>query len=285
MVTLKLFEETFSEEETIHSNREKNRLNIFISDSKDIKILLAKEYRERLRDRPLRPDLQNIKQRRKLIFQTRLNQAIKNKSPDWNISEINFVLSNLKNNISRDHEGFLNELFKFSGEDIKHSFIQMFNRLKDEQKIPLYMLFALITTIPKRGLNSSMLTDERGIFRCSVIRTILMRLIYNRNYKIIDNNMSDCNIGGRKGKGCRNNLFIINGIIHDVLSSTRKKPVLLQIYDYSQMFDGINLEEAICDMFEVGVRDDSLGLLYEANREIKMSVKTQYGLTEKQFIP
>jgi hypothetical protein len=41
----------------------------------------------------------------------------------------------------------------------------------------------------------------------------------------------------RKQKGCRNNIFIVNGIIHDVMSSKSKNPVLLQIYDYKQMFD------------------------------------------------
>ena len=49
--------------------------------------------------------------------------------------------------------------------------------------------------------------------------------------------MSDSQMGGRKGKGCRNNIFIINGIINYVLRSRKKKPVMLQIYDYAQMFD------------------------------------------------
>ena len=72
-----------------------------------------------------------------------------------------------------------------------------------------------------------------------------MRLIYNQKYPEIDSKISDCQMGGRKGKGCRNNIFIINGIIHDVMSSKRKEPVLMQIYDYRQMFDAMFLEEAI----------------------------------------
>ena len=60
--------------------------------------------------------------------------------------------------------------------------------------------------------------------------------------------MSDSQMGGRKGKGCRNNIFIVNGIINDVLKSRKKKPVMLQIYDYAQMFDSINLEQAISDV-------------------------------------
>ena len=51
-------------------------------------------------------------------------------------------------------------------------------------------------------------------------------------------------MGGRKAKNCKNNIFIINGIIHDVLKTKKNKPVLLQIYDYSQMFDSVNLKKS-----------------------------------------
>ena len=84
--------------------------------------------------------------------------------------------------------------------------------------------------------------------------------------------------------GCKSNVWIINGIIHEVLKSTRMKPIQLQIYDYKQMFDSIDLEEAISDIFDVRVDDDSLVLIYKANKEIKMSVKTTSGLTERQTL-
>ena len=53
------------------------------------------------------------------------------------------------------------------------------------------------------------------------------------------------------------------------------KSVLLQIYDYKQMFDSIDLKEAVSDIFNVGVDDDSLTLIYKANSEIQMAVKTE----------
>ena len=50
------------------------------------------------------------------------------------------------------------------------------------------------------------------------------------------------------------------------------------------MFDAIDLEEAISDIYDVGVDDDSLTLIYEANKEIEMAVKTPSGLTERQTV-
>ena len=117
-----------------------------------------------------------------------------------------------------------------------------------------------------------------------IIRYISMRIIYNEKYPEIDMNMSDSQMGGRKGKGCRNNIFIINGVIHDVLRSKKNKPVVLQIYDYAQMFDSINLEQAISDVYETGLKDENLSLIYKANKEIFMSVNTPDGLSERQVL-
>ena len=96
--------------------------------------------------------------------------------------------------------------------------------------------------------------------------------------------MSDCQMGARKKKGCKNNIFIVNGLIHDVTKSKKMQPILLQIYDYAQMFDSIDLEQALSDLFDVGVDDDTLILLHEANKEIQMAVKTPSGLTDRQTI-
>ena len=195
------------------------------------------------------------------------------------------ALADLKINKSRDADGLINEIFRKDviGDDLKESMLMMFNHLKEEKLIPKFLNSPNITTVPKQGslLNPE---NERGIFRVSVIRYILMRLIYNEKYPTIDSNMSDCQMGGRKGKGCRSNIWIINGIIHEVMHSKQKKSVTLQIYDYRQMFDAIDLEEAISDIYDVGVDDDSLNLIYEANKEIQMAVRTPSGLTERQTV-
>ena len=85
-------------------------------------------------------------------------------------------------------------------------------------------------------------------------------------------------------KGCKNITVILYAIIHDVLKSKKMKSVLYQFYDYSQMFDAINLQEAISDIYDTGVDDENMVLLYDANKEINMAVKTANGLTERQLI-
>ena len=263
----------------------KNHKGKIVSAPGDIKKVLAKEYKDRLRLRPLRPDLKNMKIRRKRIFQMKMKLAKSRKSPDWTMADLEKALANLKNNKARDYDGYINEIFKLNviGDDLKLSLLLMLNNLKAKQMIPNLMNITNITTVPKQG---SLLEpkNERGIFRVSVVRYILMRVIYNMKYPIIDGNISDCQMGARKKKGCKNNIFIINGIIHEVLKSKKMAPVLLQIYDYQQMFDSINLQQALSDIYDAGVNDDTLALLHEANHEIQMSVKTANGLTDRQTI-
>ena len=91
-------------------------------------------------------------------------------------------------------------------------------------------------------------------------------------------------MGARKGKGCKMNIWIINGIIHEVLKNKKKNPIMLQIYDYAQMFDSINLKEAVSDIYDYGLNDDNLSLIYKANDKVHMAVKTHGGLTRRQTI-
>ena len=215
----------------------------------------------------------------------KLKLATENPSTKWNNDDLEKALSNLKNNKSRDFEGLINEIFKENaiGTNLKHSLLKMFNLLKEQKLIPTFMNYANITTVPKKGSRIEP-KNERGIFRVSVIRSILMRLIYNSKYPTIDKNMSDCQMGGRKYKSCKNNIFIVNGLIHETLKRKSMKPICLQIYDYSQMFDTIDLKQALCDLFDAGVVDDDLKLLFEANKDIMMAVKTPDGLTDRQMV-
>ena len=256
-----------------------------ISSQKDIKNLLALEYKNRLRTRPMRNDLKLVAKRKEEIFDLKMKLSKMHQSKPWLENDLEIALRDLKNNKSRDFEGYANEIFKngIIGSDLKKSLLIMFNGLKKEKLIPEFMNYANVTTVPKSGSRLEP-KNERGIFRVEIIRSILMRLIYNSKYYNIDENMSDCQMGARKGKGCRTNIWILNGIIFENLRKKNKKPISLQFYDYKQMFDSVNLKEAINDLFDYGVKDSDLHLIYNANREIYMAVKTSGGLTDREKI-
>ena len=108
-----------------------------------------------------------------------------------------------------------------------------------------------------------------------------MRLIYRDNYEKIDKSMSDSQVGGRKGRNVRNHIWMLNGIICDVLSTGKKTSIDIQIFDYKQCFDSLWLQECLSDIYTNGIKDDKLALLYNINTNVKVAVKTPVGKSRR----
>ena len=141
---------------------------------------LAKEYRGRLRTRPVRPDLGSLEQRKRRILIMKLKLAASKRGSPWSMSDLEKALKDLKNNKSRDPAGLINELFKMKviGDDLKRSLLVMLNSLKYEQIITILMNYVNVSTVHKKGSHLR-LKNERGIFRVPVLQYKLMRMIYN----------------------------------------------------------------------------------------------------------
>ena len=71
----------------------------------------------------------------------------------------------------------------------------------------------------------------------TILRSILNSLIYKDKYNLIGSNMSGSQVGGRKGMNVRNHIWMLNGIISDVLSTKKKNPIDIQVFDYKHCFD------------------------------------------------
>ena len=263
-----------------------NQTNKLVSSPRDIKDALFQEYKERLRPRKVRPDFKSQKKMDKELTQLKVSLAKLNKSKQFTQNELEVTLNDLNLGRARDPEGLSAELFqpKVIGEALKDSLLILLNTIKDDGEIPFFMNVTSVTTIPKAG-SKFLLTNERGIFKVSILRTILLRLIYNRNYDMVNDNMSDSNIGARKGKSCRNHIWILNGINHEHHISKKKQDLRFNFYDFKQMFDSMALSEMLSDMHSVGMIDDSLYLIEALNTNVTMSVNTPYGATETTVLP
>ena len=261
----------------------KNNLGQIITNPEMMKDLYLETFVQRLRHRPIKTDFEELKKLKETLFELRLSLVKKRKSKPWSMKDLDVVLKSLKKNKSRDPHGLINELFKpgIIGSDLKDSLLVLLNGIKSKCHLPEFIQWANITAIYKGKGEKIDLENERGIFGVTLLRSILMKLIYNDKYEIIDSNMSDSNVGARKRKNIRNHIFVINGIIHDVLSTKNKKSIDIQILDYKQCFDSMWLKETMNDLFEAGVQDDQLGVLFEANKEINLAIKTPNGLTDR----
>ena len=77
------------------------------------------------------------------------------------------------------------------------------------------------------------LMNDRGIFIVDIFRSILMKLVYQEKYEMVDRQMSDSNVGARRGRNIRNHIFVLNGVINDVVKNV-KASVDIEILDYRQ---------------------------------------------------
>ena len=131
--------------------------------------------------------------------------------------------------------------------------------------------------------NKSDFNSYRGIFRVPIFRTILDRLIYNDQYEVIDEALSDSNVGARKNRNVRDNIFVLNAITNSVINGN-SEPIDIQVFDIEKCFDALWVQECINDVYETGFDNDKLPLLFSENQHAKIAVKTPTGISKRVSI-
>ena len=92
--------------------------------------------------------------------------------------------------------------------------------------------------------------------------------------------MSDSNAGARKEKNCRNHSFIVNGVLH-AQKQRNLQPIDILIYDVAKCFDEEWPADTINVLYDLGVKNDNLCLLYEGTKKSKLAINTVFGQPER----
>ena len=159
------------------------------------------------------------------------------------------------------------------------------NETKDHLQILEFMTEVDIALLPKPNKSDIHdISNHRVIFLLSIFRTILMKLILKDEYQTVDSYMSDSNIGGRKNRHIRDHLFIVNGILHEANSSVNQTPLTFQILDYQSCFDSLWQYKIINELFDAGIQNDKLVLLYDVYKTNKISIRTPFGISRRQTV-
>ena len=256
-----------------------------VTDTKQIQNLALSTFTERLKNREIKTEFAYMKLLKEKLFEIRIKSSGRIKTPPWSMNELDNVLKNLKKNKSRDPMGYANEIFSpsIAGLDFRLAILNLMNRIKAEQKYPEVLEMCNISSIYKNRGSRNSFENYRGIFRVSILRTILDRLIYNDEYSIIDSQLTDSNVGARKNRNVRDNVFVLNAIMNSVINGN-EKPIDIQIFDVEKCFDALWLKECINDLHESGLTNDKLPLLYLENKNAKIAVKSSSGITDRKNI-
>ena len=133
-------------------------------------------------------------------------------------------MKDLKTGKCKDTDNYIFELFKDGvvGTDLRKSLIPLFNRMKNAIKIPECLRISNITILHKK-YDKLELNDWRGIFLTSVLRALLMKLIY-----------------------------VLKSVLNDVMKK-KKKTVNINVLDFKQMFDAEEVPHFLNSMYEAGI--------------------------------
>ena len=148
----------------------------------------------------------------------RLKEVKKKPSKPWTMKQLMKVLRSLKKGKARDPLNLVNEIFRpeGAGKDLLLALLKIINMVKKQQTFPTKLKYADITSVYKGKNSKSDMENQRGLFNLVTIRSIIDKLIYFDEYEKIDANLTDCNVGARKRRNIRDNLFVVNGVINAV---------------------------------------------------------------------
>ena len=107
--------------------------------------------------------------------------------------------------------------------------------------------------------------------------------IYDDEIENIDSNLTDSNVGARRKRNVRYNIFVLNAIINSQKKKS-EEALDIQVYDVEKCFDSLWLKEVIASIYEAGLQNDKLPLLFLENRNAQVAVKTCGGISEQASI-
>ena len=206
-------------------------------------------FKKVLQNRPIVSGLEEHKKEREALCQERIKLARKNKTPDWTSEDVDYVRTNLKKKKNRDPHGCSNELIQYGGKDVTSAIVKLINNIKRQQKFPHCLKACNIASLYKNKCSRKDLNMYRGIFRVSIFRNILDRLIFNAEYENIEKNLTDSNVGGRRGRNIRENIFVLSAITHSITKGKEDACDVI-VTDVEKCFDALWAQECINTLFE-----------------------------------
>ena len=171
-------------------------------------------FEKRLEGNEMEDNLKELEYDTNKLCELQLNLSKSVRTEPWDIEDLKEALKGLAKDKSRDADGYANKLFAMdvAGDDLLLAVLKLLNCIKDKQQFPKAFEKCNITPLHKSKSKNDF-ENYRGVFRISVFRSIMDRLIYIDSYETIDSNLTDANVGARKERTVRDNIFEIRTFI------------------------------------------------------------------------
>ena len=199
-------------------------------------------------------------------------------TPQFTLKELKKIVAKLKSGKSPGLDGYPAELFKYAGDGVLKSLLEVYNMIKKSREIPKQWDLVKIVTIYKQKGSKKVLKYYRGIFLTLVVSKIFEQMVKER----IENNLSQVNLlqaGSRRERGAPDNVFLFRACIDH--HKFTKRPLFVTAYDFEQAFDSLWLEDCILSLEKLGIEKEYLQIIYNMNKQAVVTVQTPFGVTSK----
>ena len=88
------------------------------------------------------------------------------------------------------------------------------------------------------------------------------------------------NVGGRRGRNIRDNIYVVNAIMNSIVSG-KEEACDITVHDIEKCFDSLWAQECVNTLYEYGLDNDQLVLIFEETQNAKIAMKTSMGLTDR----
>ena len=246
--------------------------------------LIVEEYRKefqfRLRNRTPHPEWEQYTANTNQILAYLLDSQYE-LTPVFTIEELLLAISKLKKGKCPGPDELPAEIFINAGKGILEELLKVLNQIKKTKEIPDQWNWVDITTIYKNKGSKKELVNYRGIFLTIIVKKIFENMIKERmkdHLESVDKHQG----GSRTDRSPSDNLFLLYGCIDH--QKYKNKPLFVTAYDFEQAFDALWLQDCVLSLEKIGVPADLLHLIYNLNKQAKITVKTPYGKTQQSVL-
>ena len=153
----------------------------------------------------------------------------------------------------------------------------LFNRVEEENKIPIQWRETKIKSVYKGGNKERIQESQRGIFLMNIVCKVYERVkkLQNENKQ---ENISSMQTAGKKNRSIIDNLIIMNAIIEKQRQDNKNTYILYA--DAEKCFDKLWLKDSLIEMERIGYNKSDIKMLCEINKTTEIVADTAIGNTE-----
>ena len=243
-----------------------------------------KEFQQRLSHRVIDPAFKEYEELSNKLLRLRLQmECIKRNEPDFAFEEVEKVFKSFKYGKSCGPDFQPPDILKKAGRDLISAATRVFNNIKNTLKTPKEWVDMIIKTLFKNKGSRKRLKYHRGIFLTCVLSKALEKLLLLRTEQFTAENIDSLQCGSTKNKSPRDCIFIMNGVVDHALYLNQS--LFMTSYDYATCFDSLWLQDSLLSLWDTGIQNRALSLIYELNKSASIQVNTPFGFTQPFSAP